>query len=151
MSIIIVLVFTEPKMISFKTFPFKLLEKRAIIKEPSTPTDAASVGVAQPVYILPRTSMIKRMIGNRLGSALKRSSHVYSSPLLARLGLIKLRIMIYPLNPIARIIPGMIPAINNLPILTSATIPYTIIIMLGGIKKPKVPAPARDPILNERL
>ena len=42
--------------------------------------------------------------------------------------------------------PGMNPAMKSLPMLTSPMIPYTSIIMLGGIMNPSVPAPARDPM-----
>ena len=37
---------------------------------------------------------------------------------------------------------------NNLPIDTSDSTPYIIMIRLGGIKNPRVPAPAREPIAS---
>ena len=45
-------------------------------------------------------------------------------------------------------IPGKTPAINNLEIDTCANTPYTINIIDGGIRRPRVPEPANDPMLR---
>ena len=54
--------------------------------------------------------------------------------------------IVYPMKSAASINPGITPAINSLPIDTSAATPYTIMMIEGGISRPSVPAPASEPI-----
>ncbi len=50
------------------------------------------------------------------------------------------------MNSTASIRPGMTPAMNSLPMETSAATPYTIMMIDGGISSPSVPAPASEPM-----
>ena len=43
-------------------------------------------------------------------------------------------------------IPGSTPATNSRAIDTSAAMPYTIMMIEGGMSSPSVPAPASEPI-----
>ena len=54
--------------------------------------------------------------------------------------------MIYPNIPSR---PGIIPAKNNCPISWLVIIPYKTSIIEGGIKIPKVPPAAIDPVAKE--
>ena len=57
----------------------RFLNRAAITKEPTTPKAAASVGVAKPRYMLPKTSKIKKNTGAMSFKDFNLSLHVYAS------------------------------------------------------------------------
>ena len=58
--------------------------------------------------------------------------------------------MMYPIKSVTTIKPGMMPAMNSLPIAISVSTPQTIISTEGGINMPKQALPAMQPSANLR-
>jgi hypothetical protein len=50
------------------------------------------------------------------------------------------------MNRAVSISPGMMPAMNSRPIEVSLAMPYRIMVMLGGIRMPRVPPAAMAPV-----
>ena len=51
-----------------------------------------------------------------------------------------------PMKKIVSMTPGRIPAANNCPIDCSVSIPYTMKMVLGGMRMPIAPAEAMEPV-----
>ena len=116
-------------------------------KAPATPTAAASVTLARPLYIEPMTDKISKLTGSKSLSDSTFWAQVYTSGSAGcTLGRHQACSMIQPMNMTAMIKPGTTPAMNKSKMDTSASTPYTIMGMDGGIIRPMVPAPAKDPM-----
>ena len=107
-------VFVAPNKEDLNVSKFKLFWKKDNINAPTTPSEAASVAVATPVYIDPITAKINSITGKSCLDLLIFSKNEYSSRIFGiSFLLIKDQIITYDMNIRAIIIPGIIPAINN--------------------------------------
>ena len=107
-------VFVAPNNEDLNVSTVKLFWKYERIKAPTTPSDAASVAVAIPVYIDPITANISNITGKScfdlfIFSIIEKFSEIFGISFL----LINDQIITYDINISAIIIPGIIPAINN--------------------------------------
>ena len=101
--------------------------------------------------MLPNTAKIKNPMGSKLNNPKNRSRQLTISSLGAIPGQILAAIMIMSMKVTANITPGTNPAKKSRPIDSPTISPYRTRPMLGGIRMPRVPPAAKDPITNRSL
>ena len=107
----------------YKDNTFSLPRMSMINNAPEAPTEAASVGVAIPVYIEPITAIEMTTTGHTLSRDTSLCLQLTSPRLGANDGFSFTRITTNKDNIIAKRIPGTIPPINNLPTEVSVMTP----------------------------
>jgi len=127
MRAIIEQVWTAPMAIARSACQPSAPCSRATIRAPSTPTPAASDGVASPPYIEPSTHRIRNTAGpssriERRYSA-REAMRSSRSPSGTKEGLMAVWTMIQAMKQLANRKPGMNPAVNSLAIETSPSTP----------------------------
>ena len=126
-SAIIEQVMTDPMITSRVAVSVSAPWAKATSAAPSTPTAAASDGVAMPPYIEPSTHRIRKRAGARSFSAAKRSPQLISRRSCSaggtRPGRSQECSIIQPMKLPASMKPGRKPAVKSCRIETSASTP----------------------------
>ena len=112
------------------------------------PTPAASTGVKTPRYMPPMEVKMTPTRGRecRVDSTLSRAD--VRGPTGPSVGFMAVTMAIVATNRSDSRIPGRMPAMNSLPMLSSVRIAYSTKPVDGGMRMPSVPPAATDPVAS---
>ena len=137
---------TDILMASSRDLPCILPLMTMKTRQMKQPMAAASLVLKMPAIMPPMTTPNRMMALIKPFRAWMRSFQVTSYFPGAREGFFLTQRTIVTMNTMASRMPGITPEMNIFPMETSATAPYRIIWELGGIRKPRGPPAATQPV-----